>query len=75
MFSEKKGFNAWLKIAGLTKKEFAQKTGLAYSTVANWGSKDKPVPPWVVSWILNYRKAKTLDSVKDVICNTSDTKE
>lgn len=73
MAMNKQTFNVWLKIAGLTKKEFAQKTGLGYSTVANWGSKDKPVPPWVMSWLINYKKAQTLDNVKDVICKAPDT--
>jgi len=71
----KSAFNAMLKRAGLSKKEFAAKTGLAYSTVANWGTgEDRPVPSWVMSWLLNYRKARTLDGVKDVICSEESPK-
>jgi len=71
----KDDFNRLLKLVGLNKKAFAEKTGLAYSTVANWGGKDKPVPPWVPSWLENYRKAATLESVKGVICPDDDAKE
>jgi hypothetical protein len=65
-------FNRFLKQAGLSKKEFAKLTGYAYSTVANWGTEDKPIPSWVKSWIENHIKAKTLDSVKEVLCNAPD---
>ena len=66
-------FNGLLKRAGLTKKEFAEKVRLSYSAVTGWGSgKDRPIPSWVASWLENFIKAKTLDSVKDVICDETD---
>ena len=69
----KTDFNGLLKRAGLSKKEFAELTGYAYSTVANWGTEDKPIPSWVKSWLDNHIKARTLDSVKDVLCDAPDT--
>jgi hypothetical protein len=68
MEEDKVVFNKLLGSAGLNKKEFAELTGLHYGSVANWGGKDKPVPSWVASWIEYYIKAKTLDSVRGVIC-------
>lgn len=49
-----------LKTTYLNKKDFAEKTNLAYSTVGNWSNNDT-VPEWVRSWIENYNKAKLGD--------------
>ena len=64
-------FNSLLKKAGLTKKKFATIVGLKYGAVANWGYREKKIPAWVKPFLENYIKAKTLDSVKDVICDES----
>ena len=67
-------FKRLLKDAGLTKKRLSEMLQISHHTVNGWGT-TKEIPYWVESWLKNYIKAKTLDSVKDVICNTSDTKE
>ena len=68
MEEDKIAFNKLLESAGLSKKRFAALARLSYGSVANWGGRDKSVPPWVRSWIDNYRKARVLESVEDVIC-------
>jgi len=55
-----------LKEVGLNKKDFAVKTGLAYSTVANW-SVTQNIPKWVHSWLENYIKAKNFDEVINAV--------
>ncbi len=64
-------FKQLLKKAGLTKKKLADIFGISPVTVNGWGHKEKPFPYWLESWLHNYIKAKTLDSVKDVICDES----
>ena len=61
-------FDKLLKKAGLNKKEFAFILGLKPQSVHSWGT-TKDIPYWVESWLNNYIKAKTLDNVKDVICD------
>ena len=62
-------FKSLLKKAGLSKKKLADILGISYNTVNGWGVvKGKPFPYWLESWLHNHIKAKTLDSVKDVIC-------
>lgn len=56
-----------LEKIGLSKKEFASKSNISYSTVNNWNDDTKPVPPWVSSWLDNYVKAKALDTVADAV--------
>lgn len=55
-----------LKNTNLNKKEFSEKTKLAYSTVANWGTTDN-VPDWVQSWLENYNKAKFADNIIEAV--------
>ena len=50
---DKEELKQLLKQANLTKKELAGITGLAASTVNNWGS-GQNVPHWVKSWLENY---------------------
>ncbi|WP_300745220.1 hypothetical protein, partial [uncultured Helicobacter sp.] len=59
----KKDFDAKLKSLGISRQDFCDMTGLAYSSVANWKDERKPIPIWVDSWLDNYAKAKTLDDV------------
>lgn len=51
----------------LSKKEFARLCNISYNTVNNWTDETRPVPPWVPSWLENYIKAKTLDTVVEAI--------
>ncbi len=60
-------FKHLLKKAGLNKKEFAEVANISYHTVRNWNN----IPTWVKPFLENYIKAKTLDNVKDVICDAS----
>ena len=62
-----KEFNDNLKSLGISRREFAEMTGLHYGTVSNWHDENKPIPSWVDSWIKNYKKAKTLDVIVDAI--------
>ena len=52
-----------LKEVGLSKKEFAKLANISYNTVNNWNDSNKPIPPWVKSWLENYIKAKDIDKV------------
>jgi len=63
-----KTFKETLKKSGLTIKEFANICGLNPNSISGNWKKDDKVPQWVESWLSNYIKSKTLDSVKDVIC-------
>lgn len=51
----------------LSKKEFANLSNISYNTVNNWNDENRPVPPWVKSWLENYIKAKDLDRVADAV--------
>ena len=59
--------NERLKDAGLSKKDFAEKSGMSYGTVNNWGNDNQPVPPWVDSWLENFKAKKSMIEVKEVI--------
>jgi len=62
-------FKILLKRAGLNQKKFAQIANISYNTVRNW----QTIPSWVNPFLINYIKAKTLDNVKDVICEAPDS--
>lgn len=59
-------FKELLKEAGLSKKQFAEILDMQYNTVNAWGSNNN-IPTWVKSWIENFIKAKTYDSIKNKI--------
>ncbi|SFO96999.1 helix-turn-helix domain-containing protein [Hydrogenimonas thermophila] len=63
---DKETYKALLKKANLTNKKLAELLGTHHQTVNNWTARGYPY--WLESWLNNYIKAKTLDSVKDVIC-------
>ncbi|WP_041354054.1 helix-turn-helix domain-containing protein [Nitratiruptor sp. SB155-2] len=67
---DNKEFKQLLKKAGLTNKELADLLNISPQSVNNWSVKGYPY--WLKSWLQNYIKAKTLDNVKDVICNEDD---
>lgn len=56
-----------LKDIDLSKKEFANLSNISYNTVNNWNDDNRPVPPWVKSWLENYIKAKSYSDVKDKV--------
>ena len=49
------------------RQDFAEKANISYNTVNNWNDTNKPVPPWVQSWIENYIKAKDMDKVVEAV--------
>lgn len=61
-----KKFKALLKTAELSRKELAEKTNLAQSTVNNWGCSQN-IPHWVESWLENYIKAKSFEKIAEVV--------
>ena len=63
-----KRYKELLKLSQLSKKELAEKTNLAYSTVNNWGSSQN-IPHWVESWLENYIKARFFDKFLEQIEN------
>lgn len=56
-----------LKDIDLSKKDFAEKANISYNTVNNWNDTNKPVPPWVQSWLENYIKAKNMDKIIEAV--------
>lgn len=60
----KKDFDEALKNIGLSRQDFCNITGLAYSSVSNWNDEKKPIPAWVDSWIQNYKFKNFYDVVK-----------
>ena len=66
---QKEELKELLKKANLTKKELANITNLAHSTVNNWGS-GQNVPHWVQSWLENYIEKKKHEKLKEAIKNS-----
>ena len=62
----KERFKELMSKAGLNNAKLAELLDITPQSVHNWASKGYPY--WLESWLTNYIKAKTLDSVKDVIC-------
>jgi len=64
---KKQDFTQTLKDINLSKKEFANLSNISYNTVNNWNDENRPVPPWVESWLENYIKAKDMDKVVEAV--------
>ncbi|WP_281526705.1 hypothetical protein [Campylobacter avium] len=60
-------FSLRLKELGLSKKDFANLTGLEATSVTNWKAKNEVKSSWVKSWLDNYEKAKKFDELKAII--------
>ncbi len=56
-----------LKEIKLSRKDFATASNVSYDTVNNWNDKNRPVPPWVESWLHNYTKAKVSDDIINAV--------
>jgi len=72
---KKEEFTRILKEENLSKKEFANLANVAYNTINNWNDENRPVPPWVKSWLENYiekqKHQKMLEILKESgICDT-----
>ncbi|ECR2482248.1 TPA: hypothetical protein R8E34_001117 [Campylobacter coli] len=63
----KREFDEKIKSLGLTRQDFCNITGLAYSSVSNWNDNNKPIPIWVDTWLLNYEKSLALDELLNTI--------
>ncbi|EAJ6150298.1 hypothetical protein ACL3DF_001198 [Campylobacter lari] len=63
----KKEFDEKIKSLGLTRQDFCNITGLAYSSVSNWNDNNKPIPIWVDSWLINYEKGLALDELLKIL--------
>jgi hypothetical protein len=63
----KEVFDNILKDINKTRKDFAELTGIKYTTVTKWNDTDRPIPPWVESWLKNYIKAKDMDKVVEAV--------
>ena len=63
----KSEFTDFLKEIGLSKKEFAELSNISYNTVNNWNDENRPVPPWVKSWLENYVKAKDVEKIAKAV--------
>ena len=62
-------FEALLKKAKLSKKEFSLKVEMHYNSVTNWNKLDK-VPQWAESWLTLYIENKDLKELKEIIQKT-----
>lgn len=56
-----------LETINLSKKEFAQLSNISYNTVNNWNDDNRPVPPWVESWLENYIQMRKFEIVKKTL--------
>ncbi len=66
----KQEFTDFLKNIDLSKKDFAELSNISYNTVNNWNDENRPVPPWVKSWLDNYVKAKNYNDMRHMVLNT-----
>ena len=60
-------FTEFLKNINLSKREFAELSNISYNTVNNWNDENRPIPPWVESWLDNYSKAKIYEDLKSKV--------
>lgn len=63
----KEEFTEELKKLGISKKEFAELSDIAYMTVNNWNDDKKPIPNWVKSWLENYKYKHIYNTLKDEV--------
>lgn len=64
---DKHAFNDLLKIARLSKKEFAEILGTTGGTISNWGNEDREIPYWVESWLSLYIENQHCKKIKEAI--------
>ena len=64
---DREEFNDLLKQAGLNKRELSDLLETTYQGVNNWGTNGRGYPYWVKSWLENYIKSKTHDTVVEAV--------
>jgi len=64
---EKEKFSELLKVAGLSKKDFAELVGTSAGAVSNWGVSGRDFPYWIESWINLYIDNKSFKKLKSAI--------
>ncbi len=62
-FFKRKDFDLKLKALNLTRREFCQKVGIAYSTPNSW-DKYSPIPLWVEAWLNTYENAENFKKLE-----------
>ena len=63
-------FTTTLKGISLSKKDFAELANISYNTVNNWNDENRPVPPWVESWLSLYIDNKECKELKQLLKDT-----
>lgn len=61
----KEEFKRRLGEVNMTKKEFASRVDMNSNSITNWNIIG--IPPWVYSWLVNYKEKKELDKVKEIL--------
>ena len=64
---KKQEFDNILKDNNLTRKDFAQLSGVQYTTVGRWNDEDRQIPPWVQSWLENYIEKCKFETIKKTL--------
>lgn len=67
-------FMELLKVAQLSKKEFAEIIDITQGSLNNWGSTQN-IPYWVKSWLENYIKAKSYNEMREKVFEIEKIKE
>ena len=71
MIMDKQTFNTLLKVAGLTKKEFAEILGTTGGTISNWGNEEREIPYWVKSWLSLYIENIQCKKLKEALIESN----
>ena len=66
----KQEFTETLNSINLSRQEFSKLANISYNTVNNWNDENRPVPPWVKSWLENYIEKKKFEIVKKTLKDT-----
>jgi len=64
----KQEFDTALEAVGLSRKDFAELSGVSYlGTVTNWNDEKRPIPVWVNTWLENYAYRKKYEALRNLI--------
>lgn len=58
-------FEKLLDEVKLTKKDFAEMVDMNYKSITNWNILN--IPSWVKSWLENYKKAKDMNNLINIM--------